>query len=76
MDSIVSDYADIRGNSECPDDPPVSPVRPWLDRTKIEACWAKDVIERINDDRTLAQRAGKAQHEGLPPVELLGSKKR
>lgn len=27
-------------------------------------------------DRTLAQRAGKAQHEGLPQVELLGSRKR
>jgi predicted nucleic-acid-binding protein len=27
-------------------------------------------------DRTLEQRAGKVQHEGLPPVELLRSKKR
>ena len=27
-------------------------------------------------DRTLAQRSAKAGHEGLPPVDLLGSKKR
>ena len=37
-------------------DPPVPYAQPWIDREKIAAANARDVVERVDDDRSRAQR--------------------
>ena len=42
--------------TEIATDPPVPPGTPWIDSSKIEASRARDILERTNDDRSLALR--------------------
>jgi hypothetical protein len=42
--------------------PPVSLVAPWIDRAKIAAATARDVLERNEDDRSRAQRSVLGSH--------------
>jgi hypothetical protein len=37
-------------------DPPVPPGTPWVDPNRIRAVNARDVLERVDDDRSRAER--------------------
>jgi hypothetical protein len=60
-------------------DPPVFSGPPWVDMSAIRAATARDVLERVDDDRSLAERRAQgaralaAARLSRPPVFKFGA---